>query len=396
MKVRINVILRRLCAPIAALGILAVTALADQPDTALHPPTNAALLYWPAFAATEMLTENQIKIIRNWRDVPLDDKSIWLVTADNRPYRTSFQHLHAGSLAPGCDWGLDFSQGPYLLLPYLNYGKDLSQRGCLSVRYELHQNHGHAAVEATRDVLVLARNMAHDPIIVAELLRYGIEKDAIEAISMGLDKLDAKSLAELASMINTLPPTATETDSIRLEAQVIPGWAIGKVTSAGEHPDFQAIFGFMKASEAKGTGDESVEDAVKSAGGSPTGVLASLRKLLTYYDEAEKLVAARLTQDEFRPKAEELRHRFDGVPFAKAILPALPRAHDATVAADTRLTLLNVAIAAVQNGPEAVKAFTDRVNHQPIAYEKLATGFRLTSKVMERGEAVTLTIGGAK
>ena len=121
-----------------------------------------------------------------------------------------------------------------------------------------------------------------------------------------------------------------------------------------------------------------------------------VKDLLPYYDEAEKISATAMTQDEFRQKAEALRHRFDANPLAKWMLPNWVNYHDNEVAAATRIFLLKAAIAVAESGPDAVKGLVDPVNHQPIAYEKQASGFQLKSKVMLRSEPVTLTVGGAK
>ena len=363
--------------------------------TSPEKPKNAALEYWPLFAVMEAMPEADVKIIEDWRHVPLDEKAVGLISTDGQ-YRTSFQYLHTGAQAVDCDWGLDFSQGPFLLLRYLNYGNRLGRRGCLRIRYDLQQKHSAAAVEDTRDVLMLARNLAHDPLIIVRLVRFGIEREAIDAIGMGLDRLDAESLKQLTTMLDGLPPTATEADALKLESQVIPDWAIGKITAAGAHPDWVSILGFISGAEGNPPGAEPLDTLIKSAGGTPDGVLSALRNLLPYYDEAEKLVARPATQDEFRQKADALRHRFDANPFAKGILPNLPAAHDAEVAAETRIVLLKAAVAVVQRGPDAVKDFQDPVNHQPITYKKTGDGFQLVSKVLHRNEPVTLTVGQGK
>jgi hypothetical protein len=397
MKVRFKMTLKMFCAPILALSVFVQLARAQQADIYFKKPANAALVYWPAFWQMETMPESDVKIIDNWRDTPLDDHTIFLIDGNDHPqYLTSFGRLHAGALAPTCDWGLDLTRGPYVLLPHFNPGKRFSLRGCLRIRYDLHQKHWAAAVEDTRDVLMFAQNLAAEPIMISRMVRFGIEQDAVTAISMGLDRLDADALKQLSAMLDALPAGPTESDSIKLEAQIIPGWAIGKIADAGAHPDWQTIFGFLRVSEGKPAGGDAVNAAVKAAGGTPESVTAAIRSLLAYYDEAEKLVALPLTQDEFRQKAEELRHRFDTNPFAEGILPTLPAAHDSTVAAATRLILLKAAIAVVQKGPDAAKAFQDPVNHQPFAYEKQPAGFRLISKVTYRNEPVTLTVGDLK
>ena len=64
--------------------------------------------------------------------------------------------------------------------------------------------------------------------------------------------------------------------------------------------------------------------------------------------------------------------RFDGNPFAKPMLPAFAVSDDAAASAAARLTLPRAAIAVIQNGPDAIKPFTDPVNRQPLEYTRRA------------------------
>ena len=388
--------LQTLCAPIVALAVAAPLAR-SQPAPTSPGPTNAALLYWPALMTMQSWPESDIKIVRDWQHVPIDEKAKSLIEPGTGGLmRNSFDQLHAAAQVHGCDWGLDLSQGPYLLLPHLNAGKLLSQRECLRIRYDLEQKNGAAAASDTIDVLALARNLAHEPIMISRLVQYSIERDAITAIASGLDKMDADWLKRFESGLDQLPPSATDAASLKLESEITPQWAIGKVLAAGAHPDWHAIFGFMQISEGKPAEGDSIDAAVKAAGSTPEGVIASLRELQVFYDEASKLASTPATPSEFHQKAEALRKRYDANLFAKAMLPNLSAAHDATVAADTRMLLLKAAIAVVQRGPDAAKEFKDPVDHQPIAYQREASGFKLVSKVIARNEPVTLTVGELK
>jgi hypothetical protein len=135
---------------------------------------------------------------------------------------------------------------------------------------------------------------------------------------------------------------------------------------------------------------------VKESGGTPEGVEHQLEGLLGFYVEAAKLVDAGLTQAEFAKRSDELGSRYVSNPFAKPVLPNLAAAHDSVIAGQTRMFLLKTAIGIVQHGADAAKGIQDPINHQPVAFEKSAHGFQLTSKVMQHGQPVMLTVGASQ
>ena len=57
------------------------------------------------------------------------------------------------------------------------------------------------------------------------------------------------------------------------------------------------------------------------------------------------------------------------------------------------MALFKAAILVVRNGPAAVKSISDPAGNGPFKYRKIPDGFELTSKLIARGEAVSLQVG---
>ncbi len=345
---------------------------------------NAALQYWPAFNFLPR-DEADLKILENWKQAPLDEKN-WKLVEGHR-------YLHAGAQMKQCDWSLDLNQGPYLLLPFLNKSRPLTYAACLRVRFDISQKKWATAVEDGSDAMAAARHVAVPPIMISLLVSYANERDAIDAMASGLNSFDPESLSQFLKRLDSLPPAQTQADSLNVESHLTIDWAIQKVKTAGPKPDWNEVFGFLMIDESGKPAAKSVADLISAAGGTPEGVVHQLENLLVYYQEAAKLTTAPLNQSEFNRQALALASKFDANPFAKPILPNLPAAHDGVVASQTRLALFKTAIAVVQHGSDAAKGVVDPVNHEAVTYEKLGTGFKLSSKVMVRGQPVTLTVG---
>ena len=372
---------------VCALILMTASVTRGQPvQTYSALGQNAALQYWPAF---NFLPHNQADLdkLADWRKLPLDDKPQMLIG--------SLRYLHAGAQIKQCDWGIDMSQGPYTLLPFLNRSRPLTYQACLHVRFDVSKKHWADAADHGSDALVAARHVTNPPVAVSLLVCFADERDAIDALALGLHSFDRDSLARLTARLDALPPAPTLGDSLKLESRMTVDWAVRKIKNAGPNPNWHEILGFLELDEGR-TANKALDQYIKEAGGTPDAVASKIQALLPFYDEAQKLDSAHLTQSEFNRQAQELLNKYAANPFAKPILPQLAGIHDAVIAAQTRMTLLRAAIAVLQNGPEAAKQFTDPSDHQPFNYQARHDGFELTSKVVFRNQPLTLTIGGAK
>jgi len=196
--------------------------------------------------------------------------------------------------------------------------------------------------------------------------------------------------------LDQLPADLPEADWLKLQVDLSINWMVREIKAGGTTPDWSYILGPLLIEEGKAPQGAAIDSVVKVAGGTSNAIVEHLQELTPYFEDAAKLVAAPLSQQEFGAKAMELRHRFDGNPLAKYILPALPAAHDAIVGPQYKMTLFKAAIAVVEMGPDAVNGMKDPINHQPVSYEVRGDGFELSSKVMRYGQPVTVIVGESK
>jgi len=231
--------------------------------------------------------------------------------------------------------------------------------------------------------------------MISYLVCFANERDATDALCTGLNSFDPDSLTRLITRLDNLPPMPTLSDSLKLERAMTVEWSIKKVRSAGPNPNWHDTLGFLGIREGK-PDLNAVDQLVKEAGGTPDSIAAKIEALLPFYQEAAKLDSSHLTQAEFNKQAQQLTSKYASNPFSSPILPQLEGIHNAVIAAQTRMTLLRAAIAVTQNGPDAVKQFTDPSDHQPITYQPKSNGFELTSKLIYHNQPLTLTVGQLK
>jgi hypothetical protein len=368
---------------LALLPLSTASAGPQAPTTFTPLGQNAALQYWQAF---NFLPPDQADLekLSEWRTLPLDDRSEGLIG--------NLRFLHAGAQIKQADWGVDLSQGPYTLLPFLNRSRPLTHQACLRVRFDISRMKYADAVEHGCDALVAARHVTNPPVMIAYLVCFADERDTTDALCTGLNSFDPESLARLTTRLDNLPPMPTLSDSLNLERSMTVEWAIKKVRSAGPNPNWRDTLGFLGIREGQ-PDMNAVDQYVKRAGGTPDAVAAKLEALLPFYKEAQTLDAANLSQSEFNKQAQTLLSRYASNPFASPILPNLTAVHDNIIAAQTRLTLLRAAIAVTQHGPDAAKQFTDPSDHHPFTYQPHTQGFTLTSTIIFRNQPLSLTIG---
>jgi hypothetical protein len=369
------------------LLVTGTIAEAQTMPSSLKLSANAALQYWPGFEFMPK-TDADEKIIENWDHAPLDDATALVLEHGQK----SLNYLHSGASIPDCDWGLDLSQGPNLLLPYLNKCRELTQLACIQLRFYFQKKRSMAAVDDACDLLALAHHAAqHNPILISILVQNNMERITIETLGAHLNELDGESLKYLTQRLDQLPRSATLEEAVKLESELDVQWVIQRMEEAGDAPDWSHIFAFMQFSNDA----PAIPALVKSAGGTPDAVTKKLQDLLVYHDEVISLLSLSLPQQEFRRKYLELRSRYNDNPFAKILLPDYANVYDGETAAQTRMILLRAAIAVLQTGPDAIKKFDDP-NHQPLEYTGRPDGFLLTSKVIAQARTTTLMVGSNK
>ncbi len=81
---------------------------------------------------------------------------------------------------------------------------------------------------------------------------------------------------------------------------------------------------------------------------------------------------------------------------AETFYPQLDKFLDSQRRHQTQLALFQAALSIVQGGPNKLNDIKDPYGEGPFEYRALDKGFELKSKLLVKGQPLTLTIGAAK
>ncbi len=226
--------------------------------------------------------------------------------------------------------------------------------------------------------------------MIDQLVGYAIEGMAIQAAAPYLP--DSK--AELATMSDfpqdRLPAGATFARMLQFEKKrTCSDWLIGEFKAAEkkEPGSWQAQWkSLFTASEGGGPAPKvppvaTLDETVKM-----------LEGLLALYDELARLTE--LPWAEFDAGYSTFTKKAQAAsPAASALLPAIDHMVAAKRRSDARIALFKAAVAVAQGGPGKLTAFKDPFGDGPFEYKATEGGFELKSKLLYKGQPVTLTVG---
>jgi hypothetical protein len=366
-------------------------AAAQAPGAGPDNGANAALNYWQAFAFLPALDKGQEKLLEGWNKVPLDAAARELIGK----YRMSRAYLHRGAKSPRCDWGEAYEDGIRMLLPHLPKSVTLARLAALNARHEFAQGQWAAGAEDVAALLGLARHLEMDRIMIANLVGPRIEAMAIEAAAPYLPELRSALPAATSAVLDAPSTGATLPEMVLMEKQIGPIWLIGELKAAERRQEgsWQGVWNeiFEAPNEGGANPDREAARAVKTL----DQALKSLEDALPWYDRMAEVAA--LPREGFDKQYPELLSRAKAAsPVGGLLLPSLDRMVEVRRRAQAQRLLLKAAMAVVQGGPEKLKDVKDPFGDGPFEYRDLGKGFELKSKLIFRGQPVTLTAGQGK
>jgi hypothetical protein len=372
-------------------------ATAQTADAQPNLGTNAAMKYWQAFALLPTLDKGQEKLLQEWNNVPLDAAARALIDKS----RMSRVYLHRGAKLPRCDWSLDYEDGIGLYLSHCPRSLTLARLAALHARQEFEHGHPKAGWEDVTDLLKLGRHVGMGPQFVARWVGYKIETMAIEAAAPYLPQLKAVLPEPASAVLDTLPAGPTLPQMVLSEKKIGLMWVIEQLKTAEQTKEgsWQGVWKNIFAAPQ----DRDLAQSAKTF----EQAVKLLEDLLPLYDELAKVTALPFKEfdvqyPQFVKKAKAAR------PLAGLVLPAaanplvgfiLPPM-DEIVARErryqTQMALFKAALAVVQGGPDKLKDVKDPFGDEPFAYRALDKGFELKSKLLYKGQPVSLVVGQAK
>ena len=378
--------LRILCLTTAVLSICWGPVFAEQnPDS----KGNAALKYWQAFATLPKFTDAENKIIGDCLTAPLDDAARKILT--NSEY--SLTMLHRAAAVPRCEWSMSYEDGVFALLPQCPAARVLASLACLRARQRFETGQQAEAIEDLLSAMTLGRHISVDGSLIAVLVGYSVEARAIELFAHALPSFNPKTIQDLKTRVDALPPFGTEATALMACEKETLYWFIRKVSETKDKEGLLKFLGWVGISEEKDrdTGNTAAE-FLKECGGTADGVTNFAVEALPSYDKLAKCLDLPLNEFEKEFERESIRQASN--PVYKVFFPSLARARQSGVRADVRRALFLAALAVQLDGQSAMKEYLDPFGGGRFEYAPFKGGFELHSKLKGQDDKpVTLTVG---
>ena len=378
--------LRILCLTTAVLSICWGPVFAEQnPDS----KGNAALKYWQAFATLPKFTDAENKIIGDCLTAPLDDAARKILT--NSEY--SLTMLHRAAAVPRCEWSMSYEDGVFALLPQCPAARVLASLACLRARQRFETGQQAEAIEDLLSAMTLGRHISVDGSLIAVLVGYSVEARAIELFAHALPSFNPKTIKDLKTRVDALPPFGTEATALMACEKETLYWFIRKVKETKDKEGLLKFLGWVGISEEKDrdTGNTAAE-FLKECGGTADGVTNFAVEALPSYDKLAKCLDLPLNEFEKEFERESIRQASN--PVYKVFFPSLARARQSGVRADVRRALFLAALAVQLDGQSAMKDYLDPFGGGRFEYAPFKGGFELHSKLKGQDDKpVTLTVG---
>lgn len=371
---------------VAMLLLAAIPAIASaQTSNAAVPlsqPTNAALVYWQAFAMMPEASESE-KALFKALGAPTARESLSIDKDAATPFIEKFapalQMLNLALRIPECDWELDYRLGAGV--PFFHLNKALTAAKALALRARLHIAHGNPA-EAIKDIqsaLTMSRHIVgRDRLVVPALVQISMERLLFQALASDLSKYDHPSLEALLKTLDMLPPRLTVRDAITTDNKVMLDWLRLIAQASRESHTTREKASKLLNETAKSfiatiKTPEQVNEAI-AAFEKDTVHLASLLTLPSPEADAKS--------DAF---CREATARQRQSPFSALILPAFVGLPGKEEEAEARLAMLRTAVDIFRH-----KNAEEPPSYGSFDYKTLKDGFELTTRTPIGGKPVSM------
>jgi hypothetical protein len=360
----------------------AAAAMAQVHDVKTELAANAALQYWQAFSQIPALDKDQEKTLGESGTVSLDDPGVSKLLAASH---SSLMFLHRGAALPKCDWGLDYNDGISMLMPHLAKARDLARLAALEGRRAFEHRNWKAGRQDATSIMVLARHIGRDPVMIALLVRLGLEGMVVDLVAPYVPEIKT-SYAQAAAMFDEMPPAVTLEQSIRFEKKWMAGWIIPHLKAEEQRQKGAGMEMWKKFL------DEGAPAALKNVA-TIEEVYKLVDDMLPVYDDLARMAALPNDQFEAQYPAFKQKTKTDHA-LAALLLPSIATLRAKEQRQQARMGMLLAGIAVVESGEGKLKELKQPFG--PYEYRALDKGFELKSKLLYEGQPVTLTIGQRK
>lgn len=365
-----------------SLVALAAAQSAESPHATNDLAANAALQYWQAFSQLPAMNAEREKIVAAWNTVSLDDPAVQKLIVESQ---NSLLYLRRAGQLSRCDWGLDYSDGISMLMPFLAKGRDLARLAALNARQEFERGNRKMARTDATAIMTLARHVGREPVMICVLVRYGIEGMAVDLVAPYVTEIKA-SHAEAAAQFSNLPTAPALVQTIPAEKEFFIEWMATRLKTEEQRQVGAGLALWKNLLSAP-----EMPEGVRKVG-SVAEAVQRIESVLPIYDELAKLVA--LPKEQFDAQYPAFKQKTKAAnPLAGSLLPSVDEILAKEQRNTARAAMLLAAIAVSEGGPERLKELKDPFGTGPFEYRASENGFELKSRLLFEGQPVTLVAG---
>jgi hypothetical protein len=271
---------------------------------------NPALLYYRAFLlAPEPMSEADRDYFssKQGKEQKLPERFGKIVAGYDNQFLLVRRAAHA---TVPCDWGLDLSDGPNLMLPHLARAKAICQTAQLRAVWDLQHGWQEDARDDLLAAFVLGRNVASDGLLISALVQFANEAIVNATMAANFGQFSPETLKQLMEGFDAAPARHKMAACIPTEISAFYDWQLSKIKELQKaHPndDIKVMAGFhdcgvVAAMEYVGY-TNFWPRLVAASGGTSEGVLKLLREEEPLFPRVAKIMA--LPQPEYETQAKQ-------------------------------------------------------------------------------------------
>ncbi len=290
-----------------------------------------------------------------------------------------------------CDWGIDMSPGPAVLLPHLARAKAIAQAARLRAMWELQHGNQAGARDDLLAAFVLGRNVSRDGILISTLVQDAMEGIVYNAVTENFGRFSPETLKQLVDGLDAAPARGTMATAIgTTEAHCFSDWMETKVLELRkQYPGNDA-----RVLESLG---QQVDDTnfwpkvAKAAGETTDGFLKLVRDMQPLYPRLARIMT--LPQPEYEDQIQKFgaEIRESQNPLVPIFFLDLlqPRRKEFTIQAVE--AMVRAAVEYKRHGESGLNSVMDPFGKGPFAFQRFVfdgvdRGFELKSAYTGRPE----------
>ena len=386
--------MKRIC----LLLLVLTSALAGAPGEDFRTDINPALLYYRAFLVpTEPISEADWKYLasKKGKEQKLPERFGKIAAGYDAQFALVRQ---AAQCTVPCDWGIDFSPGPNIVLPHLARAKGVCLTAQLRATWALQQGRQTEARDELLAAFALGRNVASDTLLISTYVQLMIEAYTYGTVAQHFGEFSPETLKELVDGFDAAPAR-------HLMAACIPGekslgdWTLRQIRNLQQaHPgdDAKVMAGFHETGIAQAM--ESVGESnfwprlLAASGGTSEGVIKLVHESADLFPRFAQLLE--LPQPEYETQAKEFSTELQKTqnPFVAGFRLILGgwqnrQFRPTEFKAQAQQAMVHAAVEYKLHGESGLKRVTDPFGNGPFSFRRFA--FKGTDRGFELKSAYT-------